>query len=107
MEAALEGHRKSVEDNLPRALLMGALLLQRLSQKIVPVDTGLLRNSAASRVEGSGMKVKAVVSYGTDYAVYVHEDLEARHKPGKTAKYLEKPMRENRDQITKVVKSHL
>lgn len=36
-----------------------------------------------------------VVGYkGVDYAIYVHEDLEARHSPGQQAKFLEQPARE-------------
>lgn len=33
------------------AVLMGGLLLQRLSQQLVPVDTGALKNSAFTRFE--------------------------------------------------------
>ena len=34
------------------------------------------------------------VVYDTDYAIYVHEDLNARHKKGKNAKFLERPARD-------------
>lgn len=34
-----------------------------------------------------------VVGYTASYAIYVHENLEARHKPGKQAKFLEEPAR--------------
>lgn len=107
VQAALDGHRDHVEGNLPRALLMGALFLQRESQKIVPVDTGLLRNSANSRVETLGRQVTAIVSYGTDYGIYVHEDLEARHKPGKQAKYLSDPLVKHQKKIADIVKQNL
>ncbi len=36
---------------LEQALLKGGLLLQRESQKLVPVDTGALKNSAFTRTE--------------------------------------------------------
>ena len=40
----------------------------------------------------------AVVGYrGVAYAVYVHENMEARHDPGQKAKYLEDPARELND----------
>lgn len=34
-----------------------------------------------------------IVGYTQNYAVYVHEDMKARHKEGKTAKYLEKAVK--------------
>ncbi len=40
------GHR-----SLEEALLKSGLFLQRESQKLVPVDTGALKNSAFTRVE--------------------------------------------------------
>ena len=46
-------------------------------------------------------KIKAttvVVGYkGVDYAIYVHENLEASHSPGQQAKFLEQPARELAD----------
>ena len=72
-----------------------ALMLKRNSQKIVPVKTSNLKGGAfADQVEGtSGFLIVMEVGYVADYAVYVHEDLDAHHKPGKTAKYLEIPLR--------------
>lgn len=37
--------------SVPQALMMGAMHLQRESMKLVPVDTGNLKNSAFSRLE--------------------------------------------------------
>jgi len=34
-----------------------------------------------------------IVGHTQNYAVYVHEDLKAKHKEGKTAKYLEKAVK--------------
>lgn len=46
-------------------------------------------------------KASAIVGYaGVGYALYVHENLEARHKPGKQAKYLEGPARRLRNDGT-------
>lgn len=97
--AAKERLGAAVRANLFRA----GLFLQRESQKIVPVDTGALRASAVTRAEGSGDTPSVVVSYSADYAVYVHENLETRHKPGKTAKYLETPLREKRARLVQIV----
>ena len=42
----------------------------------------------------NSQELSAVVGFTQTYAVIVHEDLGARHKEGKTAKYLERPARE-------------
>ncbi len=89
-----------------RGLKKGGLFLQRESMKVVPVDLDNLRPSARTdNIGGSGFDADIVVHYGAgaDYAVYVHEDLEARHKEGKKAKYLEGPAREQKSEIFKIV----
>lgn len=61
------------------------------SMEQVPVKTGALRRSAvAAPPVISGNTVSVTVSYNTDYAVYVHENLTASHPHG-NAKYLERP----------------
>lgn len=57
------------EIKVNRALLAGALKLQRLSQKNSPVDTGFLRASHSSNETDQGAEM--VVS--AEYAIYVHE----------------------------------
>ena len=80
------------------------LYIQRESQKIVPIDTTNLKGTANTRnVGGAGPKTDIVVSYSTDYAVFVHEDMDARHKPGKRAKFLESVIREKKKEIFDIV----
>ncbi len=113
-----------------RGLKRGGLLLQRESQKIVPVDKGPLKASAFTRnVGGSGFKTDIVVGYTAGYAVYVHEDLEALHGaaynekygtiitdfvakterrehlrgPNQQAKFLEQPARQLRPVILRII----
>ncbi len=77
-----------------RGLKKAGLLIQRESQKIVPVDVGNLRGGAFTRnIGGRAFDTDVIVGYTADYAVYVHEDLQAKHKKGKKAKYLEIPAR--------------
>lgn len=102
-KAKIQLHQAATAKKLRVALLKGGLFLQRESQKIVPIETGTLRQSANTRLEGHGLDVAAIVSYGTDYAIYVHENLEARHKPGRQAKFLETPLREKRDRIRDII----
>lgn len=67
------------------------------SQREVPVDTGNLRNSGKLSlpfIEGGNMVVE--ISYGgaaADYAIFVHENLEAWHASGTKAKFLEDPVK--------------
>ena len=103
LNSKLRRHQYATERGLRKGLLKAGLALQRESQKIVPIDTGVLRNSASTRLEDWGFQSKAIVGYETDYAIYVHEDLEARHKPGKQAKYLEQPLREHSDRLIGIV----
>ena len=65
--------------NLERGLVNAGKFLQRESQKIVPVQTGNLKNSAFTRKIGSGVYVDVIVGYTASYAAYVHEDLTKAH----------------------------
>lgn len=86
-----------------RGLMKGGLYLQRESQKIVPVETGNLKGSAGTKPIGRGWHTDVVVYYTATYAVYVHERTELSHKPGKEAKFLEKPAREQRKKILDII----
>ena len=86
-----------------RGLIKAGLFLQRESQKVVPVDTSNLKNSAGTKPIGHGWHTDVIVYYEATYAVYVHERTELKHKKGKMAKFLEKPMRENRHRILGII----
>ena len=67
------------------------------SKDIVPVRFGVLRSSGKvdlpQKIAGI---IKVILSYGgaaAGYAIYVHENLTARHKPPTRAKYLEEPFK--------------
>jgi len=103
--ANLKRHQSTTACGVERGLKRAGLFLQRESQKIVPVDTSNLKNGAFTRkTGGSGFNADVVVGYVADYAVFVHEDLQAKHKLGKQAKYLEQPARENRNEMIRIVK---
>ena len=62
------------------------------SKRECPVDKGFLRASGVvdePNVSSDGFKI--TLEYPMEYAVYVHENLEANHPVGK-AKFLEDPM---------------
>ena len=88
-----------IEDNLK----LGGLEIQRASQKIVPVDLGILKPSAFTRSDGKGFKTQVTIGYTTSYAIYVHENLDAKHETGKKAKFLEDRAKELAPQILKMI----
>lgn len=69
--------------------------LQQKAQDLTPVDTGALRASAFTEAE-SGSNPSVIVGYTEEYAIFVHENLEAHHPVGQ-AKFLEQPLQENTD----------
>ncbi|WP_189382464.1 minor capsid protein [Streptosporangium nondiastaticum] len=70
-----------------RGLLLGAEHVLAASRQRVPIAEGTLERSGAVSVDEQSMT--AAVSYDTPYARRVHEDMTARHSPGRSAKYLE------------------
>ena len=47
--------------------------------------------------------LSVTVGYTQEYAVYVHENLEAQHAPGKQAKFLEQPARELQPELKEMI----
>jgi hypothetical protein len=109
--------------DVARGLKKGGLYLQRTSQKRAPVEFGVLKNSAFTRAFGSGFQTVVVVGYTAAYAGQVHERVAMKlkgrprrpsppHKgrywdpiPRATAKFLEKPVREEKEKISEIVRN--
>ncbi|WP_043471013.1 minor capsid protein [Kitasatospora sp. MBT66] len=72
-----------------RGLLAAAEHVLQVSREVVPIEEGTLARSGVASVDEQ--QLVAAVSYDTPYAARVHEDLNARHDQGRTAKYLERP----------------
>ena len=66
--------------------------------------TALLAKLARSSTKYRGRS--ALVGYTQAYAIYVHENLEAKHPVGQ-AKFLETPMRENEAELRQVINDAL
>ncbi len=86
-----------------RGLLKSGAFVLRKSKEIVPIEFGPLKASGDMKPIGEGWKTDVVVFYTASYAVYVHERTELKHKPGKSAKYLEKPVRQYKLAILKII----
>jgi len=130
-QADLRRRRLEFGRNVGRGIIKATAYTLRLAQQIVPVDQGHLRGSGFARHSGSGLKTIGRAGYEAEYALWVHEDLGARHGeefnryyakqiasgalqpwngkvfhkrgPNQQAKFLEKPVRENRKEIVKIV----
>ncbi|MFI6055505.1 hypothetical protein ACIBCO_36145 [Streptomyces violascens] len=77
----------AIRQTAARGLLLAAEHTLAASRQRVPIAEGTLERSGATSVDETTMT--AAVSYDTPYARRVHEDLNARHSPGRAAKYLE------------------
>lgn len=91
---AIDGYSAKRKAATERKLTRIGLKVKRGAMQRTPVDTSNLRNSADTAVE----KNKVFVFYTANYAVHVHEDLEARHETGE-AKFLQKAVDASRDFI--------
>jgi hypothetical protein len=88
---------KRIQNMYPSAIA-GALtdeawLIMNMSQDQCPVEFGRLRATGQVGVpENNGNSTSIKMGYSTDYAIYVHENLEARHLAPTKAKFLEDPV---------------
>ncbi|MFJ7902375.1 hypothetical protein ACIQ6V_18095 [Streptomyces sp. NPDC096198] len=82
-QAATEATRQAAA----RGLLLGAEHTLAAARQRVPINEGTLERSGSASVDERNLT--AAVSFDTPYAVRVHEDMNARHAPGRRAKYLE------------------
>lgn len=99
MQARLRRIAVEYPEKVGAAMYKEAQIEMTESKRRVPVDTGALRASGiVSEPEVEGERVSVVMSYGgvaADYAIYVHENLDAFHPVGQ-AKYLESVLNESR-----------
>jgi hypothetical protein len=93
---ALSRIPKHMPNLLEKAIYEEALVIFKESQRIVPIDTGALYSSGVVHMpKKEGNRTFVRVSYGgsaASYALYVHENLYAKHDAPTQAKYLETPL---------------
>lgn len=83
-------------------LLDAGLQIQNVAQSRTPVDTGNLKASAYTR-KAMGGRLAVEIGFTASYAIYVHENLEARHTNGE-AKFLERAILDNKDAIIEIIR---
>lgn len=104
VQARLRSRRTLWAAGVERGIKKASAFLLREAKKIVPVDTGALKASGRIDLTGTGPETNAFITFSTDYAGYVHEDLNAYHRPPTSAKYLERPAREHQEEIRQIVR---
>lgn len=110
MAAKIRSISTRFPDEVAKALYQEAQIEMTESKRRVPVDTGTLRASGhVQEPVRSGKSVSVMLAYGgaaEQYAVIVHEDLEAHHAHGQ-AKYLESVLRESAPYMRKRVAARI
>jgi hypothetical protein len=102
MRAKIDAFARQFPDKVGAALYLEAQIEMTESKRRCPVDVtehaphpGLLRSTGIVETPvREGKKIRVTLSYGTDYAVYVHEILTNFHKVGQ-AKFLESTLNES------------
>lgn len=106
VDALLQNYAVS-EDRIQQALMVALREigeeLMTAAKQLCPVRYGALRASGlAHAVERDGDSLREVLSFGNDavdYAIYVHENLNAHHNVGQ-AKFLEQPIMDAATSLT-------
>lgn len=88
---------EEIEKSAVKGLKKLAEVILGESQKIVPVETGTLKDSGTVSLDNKN-KI-ATISYNTPYARKQHEDNTLNHPRGGEAKYLERPFNEKSDEL--------
>ena len=122
----LRRKQKAYGQAVERGLKRGGLELFAASAPLTPVEFGVLKASEFIRQEGKEMDTKITVGYTANYAIFVHENLDAAHGdtfnakhaveiaegamkargPQQQAKFLETPLRvmQSNKRITELIK---
>lgn len=85
---------RSARDGAPRAMFRQAELTRTKAVRRTPLETGALRASSFVRVADRNAVEIVFGGPGAPYAIYVHENLNARHPVGQ-AKFLESAVQED------------
>ncbi|GAB3224124.1 hypothetical protein GCM10027447_12420 [Glycomyces halotolerans] len=97
--------KRKMREGRDRGLEMGAEHLLAESNILVPHREGILQDTGKVTVDKP--RGKAAVSYNTVYAPRQHEELTWKHKPGKSAKFLEIPFHRDADVIRAIIAAQI
>lgn len=94
-----------LRDGAAAGLLVAMEFLLTEANVGVPLDEGTLERSGVAQADRSTLR--GIVSYDTPYAVRQHEDLTARHAPGRHAKWLELALLRNKQTLPRLVQRQM
>ena len=77
---ALAKKSRATQKAFRNSAVRGGLRIQREAQKRVPVDTGNLRASAATRTAKDSRGTRVDVGFTASYALFVHENTDMKLK---------------------------
>lgn len=92
---------EELHDKAAAGLELAAEYVLQVSNDHVPIEEGTLERSGTVTVDP--VNLRAAIAYDTPYAVAQHEDLDAQHDPGRTAKYLENAMNSERKTVREII----
>lgn len=100
---------RNIENKTEKGILEASKIILQEAKKIVPKDTGALEDSGKITKIKDGYRIsfQAFSEKGYDYAPIQHENLEFKHSPGRTAKYLELPIKRNIKKIEKIIERNI
>lgn len=87
------------EDAKRNALNAAGETISGRAKELTPVEFGRLRSSLTYEIEGSS---SVAIGTNVEYAIYVHENLNAAHPVGQ-AKFLETAAREEQENVRDLV----
>lgn len=110
----LRNFARNTPRKVEKGMLKGGNRIMSESKRIVPYDTGHLHDSALPPkiTKTSRYTVEMSLAYGKHateqgYFLYVHEDLNTHHTPPTQAKFLERPVREQFDNVKQIIKTEI
>lgn len=102
--ANLNREIKKIEGRTKAGLWQAALIIQRRSMQLTPVDENNLRPSAYAHAYDTPSGPGAEIGYTASYAVFVHE-VQATHKPPTQWKFLETAIKEKEKDALEAIRS--
>lgn len=97
-----------VAQSAMRGLIKASVVIMRDMEKtppIIPIDTGNLRASRFTTSHWEGKNPRVVLGFSAYYAVFVHENLEAKNwsRPGSGPKFLEAAIKRNEAEVKRIL----
>lgn len=93
--------KRLAREGMAEGLTLAAERVRAVATPLTPIQYGDLR-SGHTVVPATPDTLESAVTNDVSYAIYVHEDLSARHPVGQ-AKFLEKATRDSAGDVEKIV----